>query len=281
MSQPPSITVSALFERYGALLVDAYGVLVHTEGAFAGAASFVRRLADEQMPYVVITNDASRLPETCADKYSRDGLDIPADHIVTSGSLLADYVADRGLQGARALVLGTRDSKTYADRAGLRLVDVDHGDLDMLILGDEASYDFIPSVDAALTTLFRKVDAGEDFELVVPNPDLIYQRSETSYGFTTGSIAALFERALAERYPGEDLCFERLGKPFAPMFEEAVARAGTRRCAVLGDQLETDIKGANDFGLDSVLVATGLTDLESTLRHSAVEPDFVLESLDE
>ncbi|MFP4598106.1 MAG: HAD-IIA family hydrolase [Persicimonas sp.] len=266
--------------RYEALLVDAYGVLVHTEGAFAGAAAFIQRLRDEQMPYVIITNDASRLPETCADKYGRDGLDIPAERIVTSGSLLTDYIADHGLQGARALVLGTRDSEVYAERAGLRLVDLDHGDLDVLVLGDEASYDFIPAVDAALTTLFRKLDAGEDFQLVVPNPDLIYQRSESSYGFTTGSIAALFERALEARYPGADLCFERLGKPFAPMFEEAVARAGTRRCAVLGDQLETDIRGANDFGLDSVLVETGLTDLQRTLRHSAVEPDFVLESLD-
>lgn len=228
MPQPDSMSVSELFDCYDALLIDAFGVLVHSEGAFSGAASFVKRLDDERMPYVIITNDASRLPETCAQKYRRDGLDIPVERIVTSGSLVTDYIEDHDLQGARALVLGTRDSKAYAERAGATLVEASDGDFDVLIVGDESGYDFIPAVDEALTTLFHKLDAGDDFHLVLPNPDLIYQRSENSYGFASGSIAALFERALAARYPGEDLSFERLGKPFAPMFEEAVARAGTR-----------------------------------------------------
>jgi ribonucleotide monophosphatase NagD (HAD superfamily) len=60
---------------------------------------------------------------------------------------------------------------------------------------------------------------------------------------------------------------------------QAIERLGTQHCAVLGDQLETDIRGSNDFGLDSVLVATGLTDLEYTLRHSDITPDYILNSL--
>ncbi len=281
---PPSspISVDDLFDNYDALLIDAYGVLVHSDSAFDGAVQFVERLRRQGMPFVIITNDASRLPGSCASKYRRDGLDIDADQIVTSGSLTSDYFARHELGGATCLVLGTADSAEYAVRAGAQLVDADDGDFDVLMIGDESGYDFVPTVDAALTTLFRKLDAGEPVHLLLPNPDLIYQRSESSFGFTSGSIAGLFETALRARYPGaahETVTFHRLGKPYAPMFERAVELLGTRRCAVLGDQLATDIKGANDFGLDSVLVATGLTDVDNTLRHSDIQPDFVLRSL--
>ncbi|QDG54095.1 haloacid dehalogenase [Persicimonas caeni] len=281
MSRPAQIALRDLYDNYDGLLIDAYGVLVHTSGAFDGAVSFMQSLSDRALPYVVITNDASRLPESCAAKYQRDGLDIRSERIVTSGSLVIDYFEEHNLHGARCLVLGPPDSKRYAERAGGELVDVDHGDFDVLIIGDESGYDFVPTTDKTLTTLFRKLDRGDDFELLLPNPDLIYQRSATSFGFTSGSVANLFENAIRARYPGCDICFERLGKPFAPMFDEAIERLGTRNCAVLGDQLETDIKGANDYGLDSVLVATGLTDLANTLDHSDVRPDFILPSLDE
>lgn len=279
MNRPPQITLDELFTRYDALLIDAYGVLVHSTGAFGGAKAFVGALHEREMPYVIITNDASRLPESCARKYRDDGLGIDAADVITSGSLLADYFADNDLEGARCLVLGPPDSLRYAERAGGVPVDVDNGDFDVLVIGDEAGYDFVPTVDQALTILFRKLDRGESVELVVPNPDLIYQRSESSFGFTSGSVARLFEGALDARYPGSQYRFERLGKPFAPMYEKAVERLGTRRCAVLGDQLETDIRGANDFGLDSILVATGLTDIDNTLGHTDVRPDYVLPSL--
>ncbi len=279
MSRPAQTSIRELIDKYDGLLIDAYGVLVHTSGAFDGAVDFMGRLSDEDVPYVIITNDASRLPESCAAKYRRDGLDIPVGRIVTSGSLVIDYFEEHDLEGARCLVLGPPDSKRYAERAGAELVEVEDGDFDVLIIGDESGYDFVPVVDETLTILFQKLDAGDDFELLLPNPDLIYQRSAKSFGFTSGSVANLFENAIRARYPGCGVCFRRLGKPYAPMFDEAIERMGTRNCAVLGDQLDTDIKGANDYGLDSVLVATGLTDLENTLAHSTVQPDYILPAL--
>ncbi|MFW5966720.1 MAG: HAD-IIA family hydrolase [Persicimonas sp.] len=279
MSAPPTLSVDDLFDRYEALLIDAYGVLVHTTGAFPGAVEFVDRLHETGMPYAVITNDASRLPESCVEKYRGDGLDIPLERVITSGSLVIEYIEEHGLVGADCLVLGTGDSRRYVERAGAHPVEAEAGDFDALIVCDESGFEFIPTVEGALTTLIRKFDAGESPHLVLPNPDLIYQRAVNSYGITSGSVAAIFERALRARYPGRDLTFERLGKPHAPMYERAVERVGTNNCAVLGDQLVTDIKGANDYGLDSVLVATGLTDTDNALAHSPVEPDYLLETL--
>jgi ribonucleotide monophosphatase NagD (HAD superfamily) len=70
----------------------------------------------------------------------------------------------------------------------------------------------------------------------------------------------MFEGALALRYPHRtDLRFVRLGKPNTPIFEDAVRRAGTSRAVMIGDQLETDIKGARAAGLDAVWIETGVT----------------------
>jgi ribonucleotide monophosphatase NagD (HAD superfamily) len=96
--------------------------------------------------------------------------------------------------------------------------------------------------------------------LILPNPDLIYPRGERSFGIAAGGVALLFEAALRRRYPDrDDLVFVRLGKPHPHLYEEALERCGTRNVVMLGDQLETDICGANACGIDSVLVTTGIS----------------------
>ena len=54
--------------------------------------------------------------------------------------------------------------------------------------------------------------------------------------------------------------FTKLGKPYSPMFDAIKERLkGYERIAFVGDQLHTDIAGANQAGLDSVLIGTGIT----------------------
>jgi ribonucleotide monophosphatase NagD (HAD superfamily) len=70
----------------------------------------------------------------------------------------------------------------------------------------------------------------------------------------------MFAAALQVRYPHRtDLRFTRLGKPYAAMFTEALRRSGTRNMVMIGDQLETDIRGARAFGHEAVWVSTGVT----------------------
>lgn len=280
MERPPTTSIAELLERYDGLLIDAYGVLVHSSDAFPGARSLVDNLNGLGFPYVVVTNDASRLPTTAAEKYRNCGLDIDVERVVTSGSLLEPYFEDRGLTGADCAVLGTRDSKIYVERAGGNVVDPRERDFDVLVLGDDAGFPFRESMDATITRLIRRIDHGESVELVLPNPDLIYQQGPDRYGFAVGSLAQMFEVVLDERFPDLDLKFDRLGKPHHPIYEEAERRIGSENVAMLGDQLATDIDGANRAGIDSVLVSGGVTNLETALASSAVQPDFILDSLE-
>jgi ribonucleotide monophosphatase NagD (HAD superfamily) len=111
-----------------------------------------------------------------------------------------------------------------------------------------------------MSSLFASIDAGRDVHLVVPNPDLIYPGPAGGFGFAAGTVANMFEGALALRYPARtDLRFARLGKPNTPIFADAARRAGTASVVMIGDQYDTDIKGARAAGLDAVWIETGVT----------------------
>ena len=112
------------------------------------------------------------------------------------------------------------------------------------------------------------------------NPDLIYPKADQGFGIASGSIALIFEAALKRRYPARpSFYFERLGKPHAAIFREAFQRSGTRDMVMIGDQLETDIQGANGFGIDSVLVATGVTQKKLSEIEDHLLPKYFMRSI--
>jgi HAD superfamily hydrolase (TIGR01459 family) len=257
-STVPEISLDRLIERYDGFLFDAYGVLVHGDGIMPGARETIERVKRVGKPYFLISNDASKLPQSAAIRYRRFGLPVAADRILTSGLLLKPYFERHRLDGVRCAVLGTADSERYVQIAGGRLVPVE-ADFDVLVVGDETGYPFLPKVDAAMSSLFRQLDEGRSIQLVLPNPDLIYPSGE-GFGLAAGSIALMFEAALARRYPQRsDLVFARLGKPEPHLYHEAIARIGSRNVVMIGDQVETDIAGANAAGIDSVLLVTGVS----------------------
>jgi HAD superfamily hydrolase (TIGR01450 family) len=273
--------VEFLLERYAALLLDASGVLLDAGGPLPGAVSLVRRLNGTGKPYFVLTNDASRLPESAAAYFRGFGLDIEPARIITAGSLLPAWFAARGLQGADCVVLGPPDSERYVERAAGRVVSPD-APFAVLVIGDETGFPFLETVDRVLSGLCLRLDSGADVALVLPNPDLVYPRGGGGFGFASGSLALMFEAALALRYPRRpELRFARLGKPGSGLFREAAHRAGSRDLVMLGDQLATDILGANRFGIDSVLVGGGVTRARPGLEPGGPRPTFYLEGLEQ
>jgi len=273
------IDFDELVERYDVLLLDAYGVLLHSTGAMQGAASRIDRLTQSGKPYFILTNDASKLPEAAAERYGHFALNIPAERIITSGQLLEPHFASHGLKGKSCVVLGPEGSRHYVERAGGRVVAPE--DLfEVLVIGDEAGFPFLDTVDAVLTGLYRRLKRGEPVWLLLPNPDLVYPKDADSFGITSGAVALMLEAALQVRHPNRtDLRFVHLGKPQTSMFEEALRRSGTRNMVMIGDQLETDIRGANAFGIDSVLFTGGVGTPVSAPDDPALRPTYHMHAL--
>ena len=261
--RPAAITVAELLDRYHGFLLDAYGVLVDGAGALPGARELIAELTSRGTPFFLLTNDASRLPATWAAQCARLSLEVDADRVITSGSLIAPYFERHSLRGARCLVLGTDDSRTFVTRAGGVVCPIDPDlDVNVVVVCDDDGYPVLDGVNAALSAAIRAHDAGRDLRLVLPNPDLIFPAGPGRYGVTSGAIAAMIEVSLERRFPGAAPRFERLGKPYRPLFDEGLRRlelAPGQRAVMIGDQLETDVAGALGAGIDAALLHTGVT----------------------
>ena len=279
MREIPQISIEKLISIYSAILLDAYGVLVDADGALPGAVELIERLNRVKKPYFILTNDASKLPETSAANFQHFGLQIEADRIITSGMLLKDYFEATNLVGARCIVLGPEDSFRYVERAGGQIVSCSET-FDALVLADEAGYPFLETVDDVLTALFHKLDRQEKIHLILPNPDLIYPKTDHGFGIASGSVALMIEAALQIRCRNsEKLRFERLGKPYAAIFKTAQHHSGTRNMVIIGDQIETDIRGANGFGIDSVLIETGISQTNTADLPQVLQPTYRMSKL--
>ena len=106
--------------------------------------------------------------------------------------------------------------------------------------------------------------------MICANPDKIVKKGDRIL-YCAGKLAELY----AAR-GGEVLM---AGKPFAPIYDLALAEA--RRITgrdidrpdilAIGDGPDTDIRGAADYGLDALLVAEGVTDASEGLHVAEAE----------
>ena len=77
--------------------------------------------------------------------------------------------------------------------------------------------------------------------------------------------------------------FHKLGKPGSMIFQKAKKESKSNNPIMIGDQLETDILGGNNFGIDTALVLTGLD--SNTLNQKKfyltenMLPKYILSSL--
>lgn len=282
MKSTSTLSFDELLERFDAVLLDAYGVLVDADGALPRAASMIEALEARQKRWFVVTNDASRSPETCSRRFNRFGLPISPERVISSGMLLRGFFAERDLIGAGTVVLGPRDTHDYVRDAGGRIIHFpteEHEDVRVVVIGDEAGFPLLDALDSMLGLVLRRVDRGAPIDIVVPNPDLIYPKAGERYGFAAGSFALMLEHALQLRAHDVPIpSLVRLGKPYRPIFLEALERAGctSHQTAMIGDQLETDVRGANAAGIASVLVTSGITRAPHGTLPPEIRPRFLL-----
>lgn len=273
-------TIGDLSERYEAFIFDAFGVLVTHAGPLPGARELLHALKDAGKPFVVVTNDASRHPQTACDWYRSMGLPIELEQVLTSGALLTETLARGFPDGCRALVLGTADSERMAVEGGARLVHgEDDGPVDAVAVCDEAGYPLLERVELALNAVARGAERGDVPACFVANPDRVYPQGDGRLGIAAGSIAHLIEHAARTRFPElPSPLFTALGKPHPPIYEAAYARLGCERVLMVGDQLATDVKGALAVGLDAALVQTGVS--RYVPGQGDVVPTWVLPNLE-
>jgi NagD protein len=232
-------------------LMDMDGVLVHEEQAIPGAADFLQRLGELEIPFLVLTNNSIYTPRDLAARLRTSGLVVPESRIWTSALATARFLEDQR-PGGSAFVIGEAGLTTALHEAGYTLTERSP---DYVILGETRTYSF-----ERITRAIRLISDGARF--IATNPDATGPSPDGPLP-ATGSVASLISRATdVEPY--------YVGKPNPLMMRSALNAidAHSESTAMIGDRMDTDVVSGLEAGLETVLVLTGLTRRDETERYT-------------
>ncbi|MCU0301545.1 MAG: TIGR01459 family HAD-type hydrolase [Candidatus Nanopelagicales bacterium] len=241
-------SVLELADRYDALVCDVWGVLHDGRSVFPGVVELLGELRARGLVVVLLSN-ASRPSRIIPAVLQRVGLPDDAwDAVVTSGDVTRTELARRAPGPVHRI--GRDTDAALWEGLGLEFAELNRARFVAMagLRRDEQPEDYLP--------VLRKARA-RDLELLIANPDVQVQH---------GDRMAWCPGAVARVYAGLGGKVVQAGKPFAPIYDRALAevdRAAHRavrreRILAVGDGIGTDIVGANRVGLDSLFIATGI-----------------------
>ena len=236
----------ALSEAYDLAIMDLDGVVYIGPRAVEGAPEHLRTASSAGMQMAYVTNNAARPPSVVADHLRELGIPAKDEDIVTSAQAAARLVAEQVPAGSSVFVIGG---------VGLFEALAEHDLNPVQSLSEEPAAvvsGFHPDL-LWKTVMDGAILVRRGLPWVVSNTDLTVP---TANGVGPGN-GVLVEAVV--RYAGREPVVA--GKPQRPLFDETVRRVGGQHPLVVGDRLDTDIEGAVNSGLDSLLVMTGVTDL--------------------
>lgn len=278
MFDPHDFSGSAITDADEARLriSKASGILLDWDGCAAtanrpreDALSFIRK---HRAHLAIVSNNSTLMPEDISEILMRAGVDFPGTRIFLAGIEALAYAA--GLPGPRTLVLGNTRMKALARQVGMRLVQ-EEADVVVLLRDTKFSY-------AKLERAVQSLAKGA--RLIVSNPDATHPSEDGLIVPETGALLAAIGACVDLRRVN----VQAIGKPASFLFERACAalKIAPENAVMVGDNRNTDVKGAHNLGMTAVLVAPGselsfrelLENDPSAARRPAPGPSAVQES---
>ena len=243
------------------LLIDMDGVVYGGDIMIPGADAFIKNLLDRDIPFSFMTNNSQRTRLEAVRKLHRLGIDVSESHIYTSAMATGKFLASQIPEGT-AYVLGEGGLLSSLHENGISLV---NSDPDFVVLGEGRNF--------TLEMVTKAVDmilAGAKFVITNRDP------SPKKKGWDNLGIAAT--SAMIEEATGVKAFV--VGKPSPVMMRSARKALGleTAETTIIGDTMDTDIRGGVQMGYKTILVLSGVTKRENLSRY-AFKPDLVVDSV--
>ncbi len=257
-----------------AYLLDLDGTLYAGEAAIPGAVEALESLRSRGLPFRLVTNTTSRSRRMLVERLAGYGIAVDADEIVTATLAGVGLIRAAGYTRVAPFV----PAGALEDMAGLELRGGTStrppGAADAVVLGDLGErWTF-----ALLQEAFDQLMSGA--ALVALSRDRYFRQGER-LALDAGPFVAALEYAASTTAA-------LAGKPSAAFFEAAVRSLGVpadRNVVMVGDDLWSDVEGAQRAGLQGWLVRTGKfrEDVlrENALRTGGITPDRLLASIAE
>ena len=235
-----------LARSYDVAMLDLDGVVYVGGAAVPGVAEDLSCARESGMRLAFVTNNASRTPEQVAEHLRDLGVAAEPTDVVTSAQAAARVLVERFGEGAKVALVGAFGLEQALLALGLQPTRVDDDGAEALVTGYGPEVVWRDIMHAAVRIRDGLPWVASNTDLSIPTP----------YGVAPGH-GVLVETL--RRFSGVEPVVA--GKPARPLLDETVRRVGAAHPLMVGDRLDTDIEGARNAEVDSLLVLTGVTGL--------------------
>ena len=233
--------LSSIVDDYQLFYVALWGVVHNGIYLHEEAIKTLQEISKKKKDYILLTN-APRPNNVVKSFLEKLGMEKEIrDHVFTSGEAALLYLK-KNLVGKNFFHVGPpRDFDLFKDFEKLKINNIKNSEY-ILCTG------LFENHDEDLRYYKDLFEKNIEKKMICTNPDLIVDRGNVRE-FCAGSIAMVFEKM-----GGEVVYF---GKPYPEVYNQSIDNKN-KRVLSIGDNLNTDIKGANLLNYDSLLISNGI-----------------------
>lgn|SRR5690625_1542879 len=248
-------------KHYKGYLIDLDGTIYEGNRKIEDAIYFVNNLKELNIPYLFLTNNSARTREAVAKKLSTMGIHTKKEDVLTSGVATANYIEENH-PDAKLYIIGEQGLKEALQEKNFIITEEDP---DIVVMGIDREITYEKITKACIA-----VSSGAKF--ISTNPDLVVP---TDLGMLPGNGLMT---SIISRSTGVEPLF--IGKPESTIIHQALKILGTNKdnTIIVGDNYNTDVLSGIRYGMDTLLVHTGVTEKDD-LKNYDTQPTYSLDSL--
>lgn len=220
----------------------------------------------QQIPYIFATNNSTRSPEAYVNRLARFGITATTDQILTSATVTATYLRQHHPSATCVYMIGDSGLKEALIAQQFELLENADSQAELVVVGLDRQVTY-----EKLRYATYHIYGGALF--IGTNGDRNFPEEGGKIAPGAGSLLAAIEAATG-------ITPQVMGKPSAPIFEQALVYLATTpaQTLMIGDRLETDILGAQQIGMPTVFVLTGISP-HSDIEKMRIYPSMVVKDL--
>ena len=236
--------------EYDGLILDGDGVLYRGTHAVPHASDVLRwfdeRSGSSGGSWCLVTNNAAHSPHDVAHLCQDLGIDIDADRVVTSPQGVVALLHDRGVPtGANVLVVGGPGIDAALSDGGFTPVRNRDAAPVAVVQGFGPQLTWVDLAEASYAIADGAMWVATNADLTLPTAEGVAPGNGSMVGAVANAVGRMPDAVT--------------GKPDPLLMNLAASRLGMTRPLVIGDRIDTDIRGGNRAGMDTLLVLTGVT----------------------
>lgn len=253
-----------LLDNYDSLLLDLDGVVYRGGEAVSHAVEAINKAAGIlRIGYV--TNNSSRTPKAIAEQLNGYGLAVSEEQIVGSARAGAKLLRERIAAGAKVLVVGGEGLKAECRAVGFEIVSSSADNPAAVIQGFSPDVSWKDLAQASFAVQNGAIWIATNQDWTIPLEAGIAPGNGTLVGAVHTAVGILPDFA---------------GKPFRPIFDQALDQLGISKPLMIGDRIDTDIRGAKQAGMDSAAVLTGIATKKELIGAKPEDrPTFIFDDM--